>query len=305
MSKHTSMNKVRKAVFPVAGLGTRFLPATKAMPKELLPIIDKPVIQHAVEEAIDAGITDLVFVTGRTKRAIEDHFDANPELENALAESGKTDVLEELRSIIPAHVNCVFVRQAKPLGLGHAILCARPAVGNEPFVVLLPDDLMARSTRPMKALLQNFERTGNTSISVAKVPKETLHKYGIIKPAASSAPGTVQVSGIVEKPSINDAPSDMAAIGRYIFTPDIFDYLKTQAPGVGGEIQLTDAINVLAQMGQVDAVLFQGRRYDCGSKFGYLEAIVDHALEHPEFGEQFAELIRIKSLNHRPKKTGS
>ncbi len=299
------MNRVSKAVFPVAGRGTRFLPATKAMPKELLPIIDKPVIQYAVEEAIEAGITDLVFVTGRTKRAIEDHFDANPELESVLAESGKTELVEELRSIIPSYVNCIFVRQPMALGLGHAILCAKPAIGNDPFAVLLPDDLMEGGAPPTKDLIENYALTGKTSITVAKVPKENLHQYGIIRPLANSSLNTVQISGIVEKPSTSDAPSDMAAIGRYVFTPDIFDLLKNQGPGVGGEIQLTDAINILAQAGKVDAVLFNGRRYDCGSKFGYLEAIVDHALAHPEFGEKFAELIWARSQNHTQMKTGS
>jgi len=299
------MTKVRKAVFPVAGLGTRFLPATKAMPKELLPIIDKPVIQYAVEEAIEAGITELVFVTGRTKRAIEDHFDANPELENVLAQSGKVEILAQLKNIIPAHVSCIFVRQPKALGLGHAILCAEPAVGNAPFAVLLPDDLMAGPVRPTKDLIRNFELTGKASLTVARVPKENLHQYGIIKPVSNNGSSPIQISGIVEKPSAADAPSDMAAIGRYVFTPEIFDHLKTQAPGVGGEIQLTDSINVLAEMGKVDAVLFSGKRYDCGSKFGYLEAIVDHALAHPEFGAQFAELIRAKSLEYGQVKTGS
>jgi UTP--glucose-1-phosphate uridylyltransferase len=299
------MNKVRKAVFPVAGLGTRFLPATKAMPKELLPIIDKPVIQYAVEEAIEAGITDLVFVTGRTKRSIEDHFDANLELEDVLAESGKTHLLAQLRSIIPSHVNCIFVRQPKALGLGHAILCAEPAVGDDPFAVLLPDDLMSGNPRPTNSLIRNFELTGNACMTVARVAKQNLHQYGIIKPVSNDAINTIKISGIVEKPLAVDAPSDMAAIGRYVFTPEIFDHLKQQGPGVGGEIQLTDSINVLAEMGKVDAVLFSGTRYDCGSKFGYLEAIVDHALEHPEFGEQFAELIRSKILVQGQVKTGS
>ncbi len=289
--------KVRKAIFPVAGLGTRFLPATKAMPKELLPIIDKPVIQYAVEEAIEAGITELIFVTGRTKRAIEDHFVANPELEHLLAQSGKDALLAQLQNIIPAHVACVFVRQPQALGLGHAILCAQAVVDNEPFAVLLPDDLMAGPVRPTQDLLESFEHTGKTSLSVAKVPTEDLHRYGVIVPVSTNRLSPIEISGIVEKPTAADAPSDMAAIGRYVFTPEIFDHLKTQAPGVGGEIQLTDSINVLAKMGKVDAVGFNGKRYDCGSKFGYLEAIVDHALAHPEFGAQFAALIRRKSAD--------
>lgn len=296
---------IRKAIFPVAGLGTRFLPATKAMPKELLPIIDKPIIQYAVEEAIEAGITDLVFITGRTKRAIEDHFDGNPELEAILANSGKTDLLEELRSIIPPHVNCIFVRQAQALGLGHAILCAEPAIGGEPFAVLLPDDLMAGDVRPTEDLIKRFDVSGNSCISVAQVPDENLHRYGIINPVPGSSSGAVRISGIVEKPKQGTAPSDMAAIGRYVFTPDIFDHLRDQTPGVGGEIQLTDSINAMAELGTVDALLFHGRRYDCGSKMGYLEATVDHALAHPEFGQRFADLIRAKSFTLPQTKTGS
>lgn len=299
------MTKIRKAVFPVAGLGTRFLPATKAMPKELLPIIDKPVIQFAVEEAIEAGITDLIFITGRTKRAIEDHFDGNPELEAILEASGKTDLLERLRSIIPQHVNCVFVRQAQALGLGHAILCAEAAVGGEPFAVLLPDNLMAGDVLPTQDLIKRFEVSGASCISVSKVAQEDLHLYGVIKPVSESSVGAVRIEGIVEKPSADAAPSDMAAIGRYVFTPDIFDHLRDQAPGFGGEIQLTDSINAMAELGPVDAVLYQGKLYDCGSKMGYLEATLDHALAHPEFGARFAELIRGKSLLLRPAKTGS
>jgi UTP--glucose-1-phosphate uridylyltransferase len=297
------MTKIRKAVFPVAGLGTRFLPATKAMPKELLPIIDKPVIQFAVEEAIEAGITDLIFITGRTKRAIEDHFDGNPELEAILEASGKTDLLERLRSIIPQHVNCVFVRQAQALGLGHAILCAEAAVGGEPFAVLLPDNLMAGDVLPTQDLIKRFEVSGASCISVSKVAQEDLHLYGVIKPVSESSVGAVRIEGIVEKPSADAAPSDMAAIGRYVFTPDIFDHLRDQAPGVGGEIQLTDSINAMAELGPVDAVLYQGKLYDCGSKMGYLEATLDHALAHPEFGARFAELIVGKSLLLRPAKT--
>ncbi|WP_299356646.1 UTP--glucose-1-phosphate uridylyltransferase GalU [uncultured Shimia sp.] len=289
------MQIIRKAVFPVAGLGTRFLPATKAMPKELLPIIDKPVIQFAVEEAVDAGITDLVFVTGRTKRAIEDHFDGNPELESVLASRGKDVLLEEIRSIIPSGVNCIFVRQAEALGLGHAILCAEPVVGHEPFAVLLPDDLMAGSPLPTKALVQHFEETGKSSISVTPVEHNMLDQYGVISPISNLHTGTVQISGIVEKPEPDKAPSNLAAIGRYVFHSEIFDKLRVQTAGVGGEIQLTDSINALAKAGKVDALEFSGHRYDCGSKFGFLEAIVDHALEHPEFGQDFASLLQARA----------
>ncbi len=296
------MLKIRKAVFPVAGLGTRFLPATKAMPKELLPIIDKPLVQFAVEEAIEAGITDLVFVTGRHKRAIEDHFDRNPDLEDLLARDGKDDLLELVRSIIPAKVNCIFVRQAQALGLGHAVLCARPAIGKEPFAVLLPDDLMVGSPRPTTDLVQHFEKTGRACLSVARVPKDQVKRYGIVQPAAIISGDTMGISGIVEKPAPADAPSDLAAIGRYVFNSDIFDYLGAQAPGIGREIQLTDSINSLAENGDIDAIRFGGTRYDCGSKFGYLEAIVDHAMAHPEFGDRFANLIlqTAKLLRKRP-----
>mgnify|MGYP001046105365 CR=1 FL=1 len=299
------MTKIRKAVFPVAGLGTRFLPATKAMPKELLPIIDKPVVQFVVEEAIEAGIRDLIFITGRTKRAIEDHFDGNPELEAILEASGKTDLLMQLRGIIPPHVNCVFVRQAQALGLGHAILSAEPVIGGEPFAVLLPDNLMAGDVRPTEELIKRFELSGNSCISVSKVAREDLHLYGVIKPISEHSVGTVRIEGIVEEPSADAAPSDMAAIGRYVFTPDIFDHLRHQAPGIGGEIQLTDAINAMSVLGPVDAVLYAGKLYDCGSKMGYLEAILDHALAHPDFGARFAELIRAKSFLREPGKMGS
>ena len=289
------MKTIRKAVFPVAGLGTRFLPATKAMPKELLPIIDKPVIQFAVEEAIDAGVTDLVFVTGRTKRSIEDHFDGNPELEDVLAARGKHQLLEEIRSIIPPGVNCIFVRQTEALGLGHAILCAEPAVGGEPFAVLLPDDLMSGSALPTRSLVQHYQKTGKSCISVARVAEDRLDQYGVVSPVSNILSGSIQISGIVEKPAPDKAPSNLAAIGRYVFHPEIFNRLRVQAVGVGGEIQLTDSINVLAEAGKVDALRFAGRRYDCGSKFGFLEAIVDHALQHPEFGEDFAALIQEKA----------
>jgi len=289
------MKTIRKAVFPVAGLGTRFLPATKAMPKELLPIIDKPVIQFAVEEAIDAGITDLVFVTGRTKRAIEDHFDGNPELDGVLKNRGKLELLEKIHSIIPPGVNCIFVRQTEALGLGHAILCAEPAVGGEPFAVLLPDDLMAGSSLPTKDLVQHYQKTGKNCISVTHVAEDRLDQYGVISPVSNVLAGAVQISGIIEKPEPNKAPSNLAAIGRYVFHPEIFDRLRIQGAGIGGEIQLTDSINVLAGAGRVDALEFTGRRYDCGSKFGFLEAIVDHALEHPEFGNDFADLIQERA----------
>lgn len=285
------MSEITKAVFPVAGLGTRFLPATKAMPKELLPIIDKPIIQYAVEEAIAAGITDLVFVTGRTKRAIEDHFDRNLELEASLEANGKYDVRDMVRSIIPDGVNCVFVRQPEALGLGHAVLCAAPVVGNEPFAVLLADDFMRGDVLPTEALIRAYCETGRSVISVSEVAREEVSKYGIISTSAREDSGLLPVTSIVEKPDVADAPSSYASIGRYVFDPEIFEILRGQKPGFGGEIQLADAINTLASRGSVMAQCLQGSRYDCGSKFGYLEAIVDAALEHDEFATRFRELM--------------
>ena len=285
------MPKVTKAVFPVAGLGTRFLPATKAMPKELLPIIDKPIIQYAVEEAIAAGIPDLVFVTGRTKRAIEDHFDRNLELEASLEAKGKDDVRDMVRNIIPAGVNCVFVRQPEALGLGHAVLCAAPVVGSEPFAVLLADDFMRGDMLPTEALVKAYGETGRSVISVSEVPREEVSKYGIISTSARMDSGLLPVTGIVEKPNVADAPSNYASIGRYVFDPAIFEILRGQKPGFGGEIQLADAINTLAGRGLVMAQCLQGSRYDCGSKFGYLEAIVDAALEHEEYATRFRALM--------------
>lgn len=292
------MRKVTKAVFPVAGLGTRFLPATKAMPKELLPIIDKPIIQYAVEEAIAAGITDMIFVTGRTKRAIEDHFDRNPELEDALGAKGKDDVRDMVRSIIPEGVNCIFVRQPEALGLGHAVLCAAPVVGNEPFAVLLADDFMRGDVLPTETLCQAYEKHGGSVISVSEVPDDQVSNYGIISTPDMSTTDLLSVTGIVEKPAMEDAPSNQASIGRYVFDSEIFTVLQDQKPGHGGEIQLADAINTLAKRGAVLAQCVKGRRYDCGSKFGYLEAIVDTALAHEEYSERFRELL-IQRLSHR------
>lgn len=291
----TDDSRIRKAVFPVAGLGTRFLPATKAMPKELLPIVDKPIIQFAVEEAIEAGITDMVFVTGRTKRAIEDHFDGNTELEATLASRGKDALVELVRDIIPSGVNCIFVRQAEALGLGHAVLCAEPVVGGGPFAVLLPDDLMVSKPSPTKALVDHYMRKGRPAISVMPVPKDLISNYGVVSLSSKVDELAVGITGIVEKPSEDEAPSNLAAVGRYVFDANIFDHLRKLGPGVGGEIQLTDAINSLASGSEVDAISITGKRYDCGSKFGYLEAIVDHALVHPDYGEDFAEVISIKA----------
>lgn len=276
---------IRKAVFPVAGLGTRFLPATKAMPKELLPIIDKPIIQYAVEEAVAAGITDLIFVTGRTKRAIEDHFDANPELERALRDKGQEAVADMVRNIVPEGVRCIFLRQPEALGLGHAVLCAEPAVGREPFAVLLADDVM-RGTLPTRDLVAAYEARPGTLLSVMQVSADQARRYGIVRPGPEGA-----VAGLVEKPAPGTEPSLMASIGRYVLEPEILDILRALPPGHGGEIQLADAINLRAQSGHVRALPLLGQRYDCGSKMGYLEAMLDFALEHPEFGEPFRALI--------------
>ena len=276
---------IRKAVFPVAGLGTRFLPATKARPKDLLPIIDKPIIQYAVEEAVAAGITDLIFVTGRTKRAIEDHFDANPELERALRDKGKDDVADMVRNIVPEGVRCIFLRQPEALGLGHAVLCAEPAVGREPFVVLLADDVM-RGDLPTKCLVSAYAEKPGTILSVMEVTAAEAKKYGIIRPGPDD-----NVAGLVEKPAPGNEPSLLASIGRYVLEPEIFDILRAQPPGHGGEIQLADAINTRALQGQVRAVKLLGQRYDCGSKMGYLQAVVDFALAHPDYADRFSAFV--------------
>ena len=264
------MKRLTKAVFPVAGLGTRFLPATKAMPKELLPIIDKPLIQYAVEEAIMAGIETLIFVTGRNKRAIEDHFDRNIELENFLEKQGKKDQADLISNIIPENVNCVFVRQPQPLGLGHAILCAESVVGNEPFLVTLADDLLiSRDVNNTQKLILAHGKEQKTQISVMEVNDESISNYGVVK----KGEGASDVMGLVEKPSVQNAPSNLASIGRYVLNPDIFNILKKLSPGKGGEIQLADAIDEEARNGGVNGVMLSGDRFDCGSISGYLEAI--------------------------------
>lgn len=285
------MTRIRKAVFPVAGLGTRFLPATKAMPKELLPIIDKPIVQYAVEEAVAAGITELVFVTGRNKRAVEDHFDANLELENQLVASGKDDLRDMVRNIVPAGVSCIFLRQPEALGLGHAVLCAAPAVGDAPFAVLLADDLMRGDMLPTEALVKAFDAAPGTYLAVDEVPLSDVSKYGILDCADPDGAGVMPVRSIVEKPAQQDAPSRLASFGRYVFEPEIFDILRNQKPGKNNEIQLADAIDTLAKQGKVAALRNPSRRYDCGSKFGYLEAIVDFALADPLYADRFRALV--------------
>ena len=263
--------KLRKAVFPVAGFGTRFLPATKAMPKELLPIVDKPLIQYAAEEAIAAGIDTLIFVTGRNKRAIEDHFDNNQELELALRAKGKDEQADMVRRILPEGVECIFMRQPEQLGLGHAVLCAERAVGSDPFAVLLADDFLIGSDHGVTAdLARAFKTTGKSQLSVMEVNGPDISKYGVVVPGDTQG----AIAGLVEKPDAASAPSNLASIGRYVLTPDIFDILRTQPPGAGGEIQLADAINTQAVSGAVDGVKLNGRRFDCGSVQGYLDAII-------------------------------
>jgi len=261
--------KIKKAVFPVAGFGTRFLPATKAMPKELLPIVDKPLIQYAAEEAIAAGIDTLIFVTGRNKRAIEDHFDVNKELELILRSSGKDMQADMVHNILPPHVECIFVRQAEQLGLGHAVLCAERAVAGEPFAVLLADDFLTDYTAGVTTdLVGAFEKTGISQISVMPVDEAYLSQYGVIVPSADGG----GVAGLVEKPKQDEAPSNLASIGRYVLTTDIFDFLRNLRPGSGGEIQLTDALNLQAQDGLVEAIKLKARRFDCGSIDGFMSA---------------------------------
>lgn len=292
---------VRKAVFPVAGFGTRFLPATKAMPKELLPIIDKPIIQYAVEEAVSAGIETMIFVTGRNKRAVGDHFDTNLELEAALAAKGKEDAREMVRNIVPPHVNCLFVRQPEPLGLGHAVWCARAAVGNEPFAVLLADDLMRQRTGSATAdLIATYAVTGHSVISVAEVAPDEVSKYGILAPGAGGTAGpTIEAAGLVEKPDPDFAPSNFASFGRYVLTPDIFDILGRIGRGAGNEIQLADAINTLAALGQVTARVFQGTRFDCGDKLGYLQAVISFALDDSSLGPRVESYLSALGFDRR------
>ena len=289
---------VRKAVFPVAGLGTRFLPATKASPKEMLPVVDKPLIQYAVEEAYAAGVRHMIFVTGRSKRAIEDHFDTAYELENELEAAGKHALLALVRSLMPEDMHCSFVRQPRSLGLGHAVLCAEPLVGNEPFAVLLADDLMVGPPGGEPVLAQMvaaFRQQGRSMLAVQEVPLEQVNRYGIV--AGEPAGGALlRIQNIVEKPAPEDAPSRMGVAGRYILTPAIFEQLRTQPQGAGGEIQLTDAIARLMAHEAVYAFQYAGKRYDCGSKEGFLEATVELALQHPQVGESFRAYLQALAL---------
>ncbi len=283
--------KLRKAVFPVAGLGSRFLPVTKASPKEMLPIVDKPLIQYAVEEAAAAGITEMVFVTGRNKRAIEDHFDKAYELETELERKSKNVMLEMVRSVLPEGVRCIYIRQAEPLGLGHAVLCAQQVVGNEPFAVILADDLMDSQPPAMTRMAQVFAREGSSLLGVEEVPRDQTQSYGIV--TIDKMQGDLaRIHSIVEKPKPAEAPSNLAVIGRYVLTPRIFDLLSEVTPGTGGEIQLTDAISALLSHERAFAVRLPGRRFDCGSKLGYLQATVEYGLRHPEVGPDFAKYLK-------------
>lgn len=287
------MKKVTKAVFPVAGLGSRFLPATKAQPKEMLPVVDKPLIQYAVEEAVSAGITELIFITGRSKRAIEDHFDKAYELEAELEAAGKTALLQHIQGILPSNVNCIYIRQQQPLGLGHAVLCAQPVVGNDPFAVLLADDFMdVHEGQPtvMQQMVEVYEREETSVLAVLQVPREDTRQYGIV--ASSPYMQNLElVNTIVEKPLPEEAPSNRAVVGRYILNGSIFQYLARIGKGSGGEIQLTDGIAQMMQDEKVLAYRYNGCRYDCGSKIGYLKATVAMGLKHPEVKKEFYNYI--------------
>ena len=284
------MRKVTKAVFPVAGFGSRFLPATKASPKEMMPVVDKPLIQYAVEEAVAAGITDMVFITGRNKRTIEDHFDKAYEVEAELAARGKLELLRTVQEVIPKHVNCIYIRQSEPLGLGHAVLCAQPVVQDEPFAVILADDLIDGNTPIVKQMMDVYARHHCSMLGVQDVPRSQTGQYGIVS-TTNLEPGVEQVHGIVEKPSPEAAPSTLAVVGRYILTPRIFHHLARVQAGSGGEIQLTDGIAALMQEEKLLAYRFNGIRYDCGTKLGYLKATVAFGLMHSELRDEFAAYL--------------
>ena len=285
------MKQVRKCVFPVAGMGSRFLPATKASPKEMMPIVDKPLIQYAVEEAVAAGITDMVFITGRNKRTIEDHFDKAYEVEAELAARNKTALLELVQNIVPKHINCIYIRQPEALGLGHAVLCAQPAVGDEPFAVILADDLIDGDPPVLAQMVEVSAAHECSVLGVEEVPREHTRQYGIVQ-TDGKEPGAV--SAIVEKPQPKDAPSTLAVVGRYILSPRIFGHLSQVQAGAGGEIQLTDGIAALMREEKVLAYRFKGRRYDCGSKLGYLQAMVEYGKKHHEVGAAFTAYLQAQ-----------
>ncbi len=291
MRRSTDTKAIRTAVFPVAGRGTRFLPATKASPKEMLPVVDKPLIQYAVEEALAAGATRLVFITGASKRAIEDHFDTDAELEKLLDSQGKSDLADQLRSVLPASATCIYIRQPAPLGLGHAVLCARPAVGYEPFFVHLADDLIDARTPCLQQMASVHAERQASVLGVEEVAPEETDKYGIVD-ARGSKESVAAISAIVEKPKPAKAPSNLAVVGRYVLTPRIFDHLEQIGAGAGGEIQLTDGIARLMHEESVYAYRFQGKRYDCGSKLGYLQATVEYGLRHQKLGAPFRAYLQ-------------
>ena len=284
------MKPIKKCVFPVAGMGTRFLPATKASPKEMLPIVDKPLIQYAVEEAVEAGCTEMVFITGRNKRSIEDHFDKAYELETELELRQKDKLLAHVRDILPSNITCLYIRQTEALGLGHAVLCAQAAVGDEPFAVILADDLIDAPKGALKQMVDVYSQSGNSVLGVETVDPSQTGSYGIVE--VEQLKNYQRIINIVEKPKPEEAPSNLAVVGRYILTPRIFDLLTNLPRGVGNEIQLTDGIARLLDHEFVLAHAFDGKRYDCGSKLGYLEATVAYGLKHPETGEQFKELLK-------------
>lgn len=284
-------NRIRKAVLPVAGLGTRVLPATKAIPKEMMPVVDKPALQYVVDEALEAGVEHIVFVTGRNKGAIEDYFDRAYELEATLQMKNKTAILEQLQKELPVAGSTSFVRQQSPLGLGHAIWCARDVIGNEPFAVLLPDVLVKSKPGCLSQMVKAYEKTGGNMIAVDAVPKDETNKYGVIAPTSQSG-NLYGISGMVEKPDPAVAPSNLAITGRYILQPGIFKFIEEQAPGAGNEIQLTDAMAGLMKQSPFHALEFEGKAYDCGSKLGYFEAVCAYALDHPEIGDGARDLIQ-------------
>ncbi|MDH3609223.1 MAG: UTP--glucose-1-phosphate uridylyltransferase GalU [Gammaproteobacteria bacterium] len=290
------MSKIHKAVFPVAGMGTRFLPATKASPKEMLPVVDKPLIQYAAEEAVMAGIDTLVFITGRHKRSIEDHFDKAYELETELNAEGKNTMLNMVQNILPKHVKCIYIRQSEPLGLGHAVLCARPVVGDDPFAVILADDLIDDGGSGCLAqMIDVYENAQCGVVGVQEVNKKEVKSYGVIS-GKQIQDNLWDVDTFVEKPEPKDAPSNIAVVGRYILEPSIFNILEQTGEGAGGEIQLTDALATQAKSEKLLAYKFDGKRYDCGSKLGYLEATVELAMKHNGVGKRFAEYLKQLNL---------
>ncbi|MDB5773497.1 MAG: galU [Burkholderia sp.] len=298
------MTKIRKAVFPVAGLGTRFLPVTKASPKEMLPIVDKPLIQYAVEEAAAAGITEMIFVTGRGKRSIEDHFDKAYELEAELASHGKVGLLRQIQALLPDHLHYSYVRQGEALGLGHAVLCAKSLVGDEPFAVVLADDLIDADVPVLRQMIDLFEQHSSSVVGVQNVPLDQTQQYGIVRPQSLGV-RIHRIADIVEKPAPEYAPSTLGVVGRYVFTPEIFDQLDKIRPGAGGELQLTDAIAALLETEPVLAYEFKGQRYDCGCKLGYLQASVVYALRHPAIAEEFGSFISTLKLDSQVQSIGS